>query len=69
VATVAFEISRRHHFEEEMAALSDEVEVHVLPSGSPAPKLTIRYRSTSDVHRRIDSAHEATSSFLDTLGH
>ncbi len=33
VGLVAFEIARRHRFHEEMAALPDDVRVHVLPSG------------------------------------
>jgi NTE family protein len=65
VATVAFEIARRHHFEEEMAALSDDIEVHVLPSGSHAPSMSLRYRSTSGVTQHIESAYVATCQYLD----
>jgi NTE family protein len=65
VALVAFEITRRHHFEEEIAALGPDTEVHVLPAGSEAPTLSLRYRSTSGVHRRIDAAYEAASTYLD----
>jgi NTE family protein len=67
VATVAFEIARRHHFEEEMATVPEGVEVHVLPSGSQAPRITVRYRSTSEVKERIDSAYQASSQFLDAM--
>jgi NTE family protein len=66
VALVAFEIARRHQFGEELASLSKDVEVHVLPSGSAAPHLSMRYRSTSDVRARIDAAHDATADFLAT---
>ena len=68
VATVAFEISRRHHFEEEMASLPEDVEVHVLPSGSAAPRVSVRYRSTSQVSERIESAYKATAEYLAALG-
>jgi NTE family protein len=64
VAVAAFEITRRHHFEEEMATLPDDVEVHVLPSGSAAPSVTVRYRTTSGVSDRISAAYAATSTYL-----
>ncbi len=64
VALVAFEIARRHQFGEELAALSDEVDVHILPSGSTGPALSMRYRSTSGVRGRIEAAHEATATYL-----
>jgi NTE family protein len=64
VALVAFEIARRHQFGEELAGLSDAVEVHILPSGSAAPALSMRYRSTSGVPARIEAAHDATAEYL-----
>jgi NTE family protein len=67
VALVAFEIARRHQFEEEFASLPEGIEVHVLPSGSPAPTLSVRYRSTSGVQGRIDAAYDASSVFLDAV--
>jgi NTE family protein len=66
---VAFEIARRHQFEEEMASLPQGVAVHVLPSGSTTPALTVRYRSTSGVRGRIDAAYDAASTFLDAVSH
>jgi NTE family protein len=65
VAHVAFEIARRHQFGEELAGLSKDVEVHVLPSGSTPPTLSMRYRNTSDVRGRIDAAYDATAALLD----
>jgi NTE family protein len=65
VALVAFEIARRHQFEEELASLPDGIEVHVLPSGSTPPTLSMRYRSTSGVQEKIEAAHRAASTFLD----
>jgi len=67
VATVTFEIARRHHFEEEMAALPEGLEVHVLPSGSTAPKVSVRYRSTSQVAERIEAAYQSTAKYLSSL--
>ena len=69
VALVAFEIARRHQFEEEFASLPQGVAVHVLPSGSTAPALSVRYRSTSGVRGRIDAAYDAASAFLDRVSH
>src|ERR1700733_2333189 len=66
VALVSFEIVRRHHFEEELASVPAGIEIHVLPTGSVAPPLSVRYRSTTGVPERIDAAHRATSVFLDT---
>jgi len=65
VALVAFEISRRHRFAEDMAKLPEGVEVRVLPSGSAPPALSVRYRSTSSVAARIDAAYRASCAYLD----
>ena len=67
VALVAFEIARRHQFEEELAGLPQGIEVHVLPSGSTTPALSVRYRSTSGVQGRIDAAYDAASAFLNAV--
>jgi NTE family protein len=70
VATVAFEIARRHRFAADLAALPPEVTVHVLPTGEQAPPTTgdlrtLRYRDLSGVPGRIDRAHAATAAYLD----
>jgi NTE family protein len=65
VALVAFEIARRHQFGEELASLPDTVEVSILPSGSTAPSLSVRYRSTSGVRGRIEAAYDASAGYLD----
>jgi NTE family protein len=67
VALVSFEITRRHHFEEELAALPEGVAVHVLPTGSPAPTVSVRYRNNREVPERIDAAYRATAATLDAL--
>lgn len=67
VALVSFEISRRHQFAEELARLPEGVAVHVLPTGSTTPSMTVRYRSRPDVPGRIDAAYRASTAALDTL--
>jgi NTE family protein len=70
VATVAFEIARRHRFAADLAALPPGVTVHVLPSGGAAPPGTanLRYRDFSGVAARIDRAHGAAGEYLDRVG-
>ncbi|WP_040339989.1 patatin-like phospholipase family protein [Candidatus Blastococcus massiliensis] len=67
VATVAFEIARRHRFAADLAALPEGVTVHVLPAGDPAPvgAANLRYRDFSAVPARIDLAHAAAREYLD----
>lgn len=66
VATVAFEVARRHRFAADMAALPDGVTAHVLPTGDPAPGLRedLRYRDTRRVAARVQAAYEATREVL-----
>lgn len=67
VALVSFEIARRHHFHEEVANLDEGVELHVLPSGSTVPNISWRYRDSSSVPERIDSAYRASCDYLDRM--
>ena len=67
VGMVALEIARRNSFVEEMAALPDGVEVHVLPAGRESPTVSVRYRDTSAVAERIERAHQASATYLDRL--
>lgn len=69
VAAVAFEIARRHRFAAELASVPDEVDVHVLPTGDrEAPRYAdtsaLKYRDTSRVSERIESAYRATLDYL-----
>jgi NTE family protein len=68
VGLVAFEISRRHRFVEEMERLPDEVTVHVLPTGEPQKPTDLsqqlRYRDVTAVRSRIERAYEASSAYL-----
>jgi NTE family protein len=69
VATVAFEIARRHRFAADLAALPEGVAVHVLPAGDAAPPgaANLRYRDFSGVSARIDRAHAAAREHLDRI--
>ncbi|MDK3256949.1 patatin-like phospholipase family protein [Blastococcus capsensis] len=73
VATVAFEIARRHRFAADLAALPAGVTLHVLPSGNAGPAgagdlRDLRYRDFSAVPGRIDRAHVAAGDYLDRSG-
>jgi NTE family protein len=69
VATVAFEIARRHRFAADLATLPTGVTVHVLPAGDADPPGTanLRYRDFSGVGARIDRAHAAAAGHLDRI--
>ncbi|MGY1666408.1 patatin-like phospholipase family protein [Geodermatophilus sp. SYSU D00696] len=69
VATVAFEIARRHRYAADLAALPPGVTVHVLPAGDPAPPgaANLRYRDFSGVAARIDQARDAAAEHLDRI--
>ena len=67
VGLVAFEIARRYRFHEEMSALPENVQVHVLPAGGDraAPDLAqLRYRDKTRVSESIERAYAASASYL-----
>ncbi len=67
VANVAFEIARRHRFAADMAALPDDVEVHLLPTGTNGEALSpLAYRAFDRVEERIDQAYIASRDYLAT---
>jgi NTE family protein len=72
VASVAFEIARRHRFNEVLAKLPPGVEVHVLPvgeeAGAPTGLAQLRYRSIGDVGERIEATYRASMAHLVALG-
>ena len=72
VASVAFEIARRHRFNEVLAKLPPGVDVHVLPAGEDAAAPTglaqLRYRNVGDVAGRIEASYEASARHLDQIG-
>jgi NTE family protein len=66
---VVFEIARWHRFAADMAAVPDNVTVHVLPTGDPEPPKyadlsTLRYRDTSRVAERIQQAQQSAAAYL-----
>jgi NTE family protein len=68
VASVAFEIARRHRFARDMADLPPGVEVHLLPSGGPTGRSgaagQLRYRDFGLSAMRIDRAYRASAAYL-----
>jgi len=66
VAQVAFEIARRHRFAREVAALPDDVRVHVLPTGGGDSRddSPWAYRDLGAVGRRISRAYTASRRYL-----
>jgi NTE family protein len=70
VGLVAFEIARRHRFNEEMSALPPGVEVHVLPTGGarqPPGLRQFRYRGRKQVSTSIERSYAASAGYLDRL--
>ena len=69
VATVAFEIARRHRFVHEMESVPDDVEMHVLPSGtSESPNVSIGQARTARMQERMETARAASAAYLGDLG-
>lgn len=65
VAMVALEVARRHRYQREVAALPPGVRVHLLPTGEEAtPLAVLRYRRTSAVAGRIETARAASAAYL-----
>jgi NTE family protein len=72
VPIVAFEVARRARFHGSLVRSEGRLEVHVLPTGSAAPKPTERANfdpfDTSRVPERIAAAERATTDYLAGLG-
>ena len=68
VGLVAFEVARRHRYAADMASLPPEVEAHVLPTGLPEGgadlRSQLRYRDSSGIGDRMDSAYAASAAYL-----
>ncbi|HMC08845.1 MAG TPA: patatin-like phospholipase family protein [Actinomycetota bacterium] len=70
VATVAFEIARRHRFAHDMEDLPAGIVAHILPTGWDDPGSgvsSLRPWDFGAVVERIDRAYEATVDYLDRL--
>ncbi len=67
-AFVAFEISRRHRFFNDLERVGADVTVHVLPTGLPQrPAATwsnLRYRDARRISGRAELAYDATREYL-----
>ncbi|WP_236655989.1 patatin-like phospholipase family protein [Streptacidiphilus jiangxiensis] len=72
VASVAFEIARRHRFARDMEDLPDGAEVHLLPTGGTlgraGPVGQLRYRDFELSALRIDRAYQASAAYLADRG-
>ena len=70
VAKVAFEVSRRHRFQRDRAAVPPHVDVHVLPYGGPqeGDERIGAFRSLAKTHARIEAAREASTAYLVLAG-
>jgi NTE family protein len=67
VGLVSFEIARRHRFHEEMSALPQGVQVHVLPTGGeqqPPGLRQFRYRGKIQVRNSIERSYAASAGYL-----
>lgn len=66
VAKVAFEISRRHRYARELAAVPSTVDVHVLPAGAGSARddSPLAYRDLRVAMARITRAYEASVAYL-----
>ncbi len=68
VATVAFEIARRHRYVHEIESVPADVELVVLPSGATSsPNLSIGQARAGRMRERMERAHAASSAHLDAL--
>jgi NTE family protein len=67
VASVAFEIARRHRFHADVRAVPAGVDLHVLPTGR-AERLTpwrdLQYRNLGRASDSVEQAYDATCSYL-----
>ena len=65
VASVAFEIARRHRYHEEIDSVPDDVTLHVLPSGSTsAPAISITQGVAARIEERAEQAYQASTAYL-----
>lgn len=67
VASVAFEIARRHRYHEEIDSVPDDVALHVLPSGSSsAPKVSLTQGVVARSEERAEQAYLASTAYLES---
>jgi NTE family protein len=66
-ALISFEIARRHRFTTTMRDLPEEVEVHLLPTGSPVAwddRRQLQWKDTGGIEERMTAAYRATTDYL-----
>jgi NTE family protein len=66
-ALISFEIARRHRFTTTMRDLPDDVEVHLLPTGSPVAwddRRQLQWKDTGGIEERMTAAYRATTDYL-----
>jgi NTE family protein len=66
-ALISFEIARRHRFATTMRNLPPNVEVHLLPTGSPVAwddRSQLRWTDTGGIEDRMTTAYYATMEYL-----
>jgi len=67
-ALISFEIARRHRFATTLANLPDDVEVHMLPTGSPVAwddRSQLRWKDTGGIEERMTGAYQASIEYLE----
>lgn len=68
VAMISFEIARRHRFNHAIENISDDVKVHVLPTGRQPGRYNdfskLRYGHDEAIQSHIEAAETATSEYL-----
>lgn len=64
MAVEAYWIARRHRFKRELAAIPDDVEVHLLPHDSPRD---LRFHDSTRSAELIEGAYQTASAFLDDV--
>lgn len=67
-ALISFEIARRHRFATTMKNLPEDVEVHLLPTGSPVAwddRRQLRWKDTGGIEDRMHTAYYATTEYLE----
>lgn len=70
-ALISFEIARRHRFSTTMATLPDNIDVHLLPTGSPVAwddRSQLRWRDTGGIEEAMKIAYESSSVYLSEQG-
>lgn len=66
-ALISFEIARRHRFATTMENLPEDIEVHVLPTGSPVAwddRRQLKWTDTGGIEERMNLAYQAAVEYL-----